>query len=103
MKHTTQDGMVIEAGARIYYTGDSANLEREGTVRRVYADKWGTHVELELDAIECGFEGEVEPARVTMLSTMNFEPAPGRRFMTCQKRAVERAARIEAFKASMVK
>lgn len=93
MRHETRDGMKLEAGTEIYYTGDMANQERDGKIERVYSDKWGKQVEVTLFAIEDDFGG-AEPERKTVLQVTSFEPGPGRRFMTAAKRDEERTAKI---------
>lgn len=92
MKITTKDGQTLEVGTRVFYTGDVANLENEGTVSRIYSDKWGTHIEVALDTIEN--LDESLPERTTTLSPVMFEDAPGRRFMTVEKRTELREAKI---------
>ena len=96
MVYVTSDDQVLEAGTRIYYSGDRANHEREGTILRVFSDKWGNHVEVNLDAIECNFS-DGEPERKTTLSTLSFEPGPGRRFQTLESYSADRQAKLEAF------
>jgi hypothetical protein len=100
-RHETRDGMVLEAGVRIHYTGDMANLPRDGKIERLYTDKWGTQVELTLDAIEDDFGG-AEPERKTILQVSSFEPSPGRRFMTAARRDEERTAKIAAMTAGAI-
>lgn len=92
--HETKDGMVLEAGVRLWYTGDMANSEREGTIDKLYRDKWGVHVAVTLDEI-----GEGEPERKTTLSPANFEPGPGRRFITLQRHTEEHEAAIAKMRA----
>ncbi len=97
MRYETKDGMTLEAGIRIHYTGDMANSERDGVIESLFSDKWGTHVEVTLDAIEDDFGG-AEPSRKTVLSVASFEPGPGRRFMTKEWYTADRNARIKAMK-----
>lgn len=97
-RHETEDGMVLEAGVRLWYTGDMANSEREGTVDKLYRDEWGVHVVVTLDEIESAFSG-AEPERKTTLSPANFEPGPGRRFITLQRHTEEHEAAIAKMRA----
>ena len=89
MEHTTQDGMVLKAGTRIYYSGDAANSEDEGAIERIYADKWGKHIVLKLD----------DRDTQTHLSPANFEPGPGRRFITIERFHEEHRAAIARMRA----
>lgn len=89
MRHTTQDGMVLEAGVKIYYSGDMANSEDEGVIERIYADKWGKHIVLDLD----------ERDTLTHITPANFEPGPGRRFITQERFHQEHEAAIAKMRA----
>lgn len=91
MKHTTKDGMAIEVGTEIYYTGDMANASAFGRVTDIVSDRWGVHVTIEFDPDEC--DGSVRPS--TIIPVVCFEPSPGRRFMTKQRHVEEREAAIE--------
>lgn len=85
----TADGMVLSVGTEIYYTGDMANSESEGVIERLYADKWGRHIVVRLD----------DRDKATHLTLANFEPGPGRRFMTLQRQREEHAAAIAKMRA----
>ena len=94
---TTNTNHTPAKGEQIYYTGDMANQEGFGVIRSVRTDKWGTHLEVVLEAqiSEFGPEYSLEE-RVFTVSPASFQPGPGRRFWRLEEYRQDRAERIAA-------
>ena len=41
--------MELTKGTRIYYGGDMANDDGVGTISRFYIDKWGAHIDINME------------------------------------------------------
>jgi len=76
----------MTAGTRIYYTGDMANLESEGTIYNVVDSlRWGLSYDLHLD------DGRIFRG----VFPTSFTPGPGRRFWPLAEWEERRAERIK--------
>lgn len=74
-------------GTRVYYTGDMANIEAEGTICRVNpAGTWGMSYDIVFDDGRL-FRG---------VNPLSFEAGPGRRFWPLDEWMEHRQQRIEA-------
>jgi len=77
----------MTVGTRIYYTGDMANIESEGTIYNVVHDpRWGQHYDLHFD------DGRISRG----IHPVAFQPSPGRRFWPLAEWMAYRAERIKA-------
>ena len=70
--------MNLKEYTRIYYTGDMANDEGTGTITRRYQDKWGDHLDIQMD----------DGREIKSLSVVSFSEEylghGGTRFVTLQ-------------------
>ncbi len=83
----------MKTGDRIYYTGDLANCESEGTITACNpATKYsGESVDIQFD--QPRFENDKMTSRVDV---MNFNPGPGRRFWILEEWETDRRERWKA-------
>ena len=75
-------------GTRVYYTGDMANIEAEGTICKVYNDpRWGISYDIVFD------DGRL----FRKVSPLSFQEGPGRRFYLLTEWIEKRESKIKAF------
>jgi len=88
----------MKIGDRIYYSGDQANCESEGTVTACFlAGKYsGEQVEIRFD--QPRFEGDKMISRTDVI---NFGPGPGRRFWLLEEWEADRKERLKAMQEHM--
>ena len=80
----------MNKGTRVYYTGDAANHESEGTVSRIINDpKWGLSYDIVFDDGRL-FRG---------VNPLAFNEGAGRRFYPLDEWMALRQARIERMQA----
>jgi hypothetical protein len=72
-----ENEMKLETGLRIYYTGDMANDEGFGTITELKSDRWGDHVEIQMDD---GREINVDEIAISS----KYEGHGGTRFVTIE-------------------
>lgn len=82
----TKDMQIIQPGVEIYYTGDMANSPDVRIVEKIEFDQWwGKKITLK----------SVESGEISELGLSNFEPGPGRRFLTMEKYQADRSATLD--------
>ena len=79
--------MKLNRNDRIYYTGDMANLEGEGTISRVGNNGYGDQCDIVMD------DGRL----MRGVYFLAFEGGPGQRFYLLKEWEAKRQARIDAF------
>jgi hypothetical protein len=90
------DWSALQAGARIYYTGDQANPDGYGTIvrQRPIDPRWQyKQVDLAMD----------DGREILGINLSGFQPGPGRRFWLAADWLAARQARIDAMKAEMLR
>ena len=81
--------MDLQKGERIYYTGDMANNEGTGTIIRRYQDRWGDHIDIQMD------DGrEINQLPICAFSK-EYKGHCGTRFVTLEAYNVFRRNRLE--------
>jgi hypothetical protein len=78
--------MILEHNTRVYYTGDMANIESEGTICKVNnSPEWGLSYDIVLD------DGRL----LRGIHAIGFNPSPGRRFFPLAEWMALRAERLK--------
>jgi hypothetical protein len=91
----------LEAGTRIYYTGDMANASGFGTITKIRLCDWyGFTYDVTIDAIPCKFGYDIEERQFLGVHLASFQPSPGRRFWTKSLYEEDRIEKIAEMKAS---
>lgn len=65
---------MLQAGIKIYYTGDMANCGGFGAITGVETNRWGTYYNIHMD------DGET----IRGISPAYFDKQPGQRFWTAE-------------------
>ena len=94
---TTRDGQTIDAGTKIYYTGDMANSDGFFTVTEMRGDCY-SHVVMVEDEQGPDACGEISDPRTITVPFSSFEAGPGRRFTTRDRRDAEREAVMRQYR-----